>query len=559
MRIAPVAFDCLAHHRSGRDALNPPPSVAVADAVRLVQFADGGWAMSEPGGTWRGIYPRLELLWDADSAPPPRAVAGAPARTVKLHPSAVLPDGAPPWMSDGWQVIAPDAAPVASLPESAIESRHLMSLFWEVVPPTLPDAERIARAERWLGCSLASYIDRDRAGNIISVKRAIRRLDDHTFVRRAARRRWRQDRSLRMMRNYPLGTDYATSVDLSMYRAAAVRWDIYRQTVVIRSSDGSILDLPTPEQCNRRNYAKLIAQGRGWATFANEAGKEARLVTITLPPAYHPTTTAGDGKRRPNETYSGISPREAHETLHRQFRLFCRDLGGGRGHLDIDFDFMRAVQPHLDGCPHWHLVIFGSPSDWPAIIERLRRRFVDEIADVTGATTKRRIKIDRIKGGVGGALAYVSRALAYITRAVEGAKDAAEAERTAAWASTWGIRRYEFSGSSFSTLWRMMGRREFADTKAPELVDAVAARRLPKGDFRAFSMAVRREGLTPLYLPSQNQYGEPTQKLAGIRADDVVWLITPWERIPRPAQAAQDGASASPLVRSLQQLRAESR
>jgi hypothetical protein len=501
--------------------------------------------------------PRPDLIRDAALCPPPAlGVVDTPARTVRLHRDAKMPDGSGPWLSDAWKVIAPDAAPVSSLPLGAIEGQHFMSLFWQVVPPTLHDPKRVELAERWLGCSLQAYIERDRNGRITSYKPALKRLGDCSFVRKKARQRWGQDRSLRELRVAPLKAEYATTVDIEMRQAAAARWEDYRKTMMIRTADGTVIDMPDAEQCDRRNYAKLIAQGRGWASMAHESGKEARLVTITLPPAYHPTTTAGSNKRRPNTNYSGISPRATHDELHRQFRLFSRDLGGGRGHLDVDFDFLRTVQPHKDCCPHWHLVIFARPDDWPTIIERLRARFVDGIPDVTGAPTKHRIKIDKIKGGVGGALAYVSRALAYITRCVDGQKDADEADRTAAWASTWGIRRYEFSGKSFSTLWRMLGRREFADNDVPELVDAVRARRLPKGDFLAFCQAVIQHELSPWYVDFENKYAEQTRRLAGVRSQDgqeiQTWEMQHWEIIPRPVAAARcedsGAASASPLV-----------
>lgn len=133
------------------------------------------------------------------------------------------------------------------------------------------------------------------------------------------------------------------------------------------------------------------------------------------------------------------------------------------------------VEPHHDGTPHWHLLLWMQPGAEPRVTEILREyaeaESPEELFDRWGKTTARfkPVRIDYTKGTAAG---YVAK---YISKNINGEQftrdgvggdhqdryehDLSEsAPRIEAWAATWGIRQFQFLGLPSVTVWREVRR-----------------------------------------------------------------------------------------------------
>lgn len=403
----------------------------------------------------------------------------------------------------------PGTPMVAWLHWGDIAGRKWPHVLDAVMRPHIGEA-RLIHAERWLGRKIPGRRQRT-DGSIDSSPAIARTYDDH-WMCRAARLQWRLWRSIMDMRHAPTVTRYCSATDAECGADARRRAREFLTGHEIVDKNGTVAPLPSPEQKARGQYAQLMAVARGLGVEAGDASMEARLVTISLPSIHHRTTSAGGG-RRENPHYVGTTPAEGHQMLARAWAACRRQLGPDR--LAIPIAWVRATQPHIDGTPHWHLVVWAPPDRWGELEAALTKYMVDGIPDRADAPTDRRLRIDRISGGAQGAIAYVSRCLAYVARCIaerHGGGD--EAERASNWASTHGIRRYQCSQDTHATAWRYLAR---ADMPTPTMEMRLAKEAREDGDHALFARLVKKAGIRPAYREEVNHYGETVKRLIGLR------------------------------------------
>ena len=190
-------------------------------------------------------------------------------------------------------------------------------------------------------------------------------------------------------------------------------------------------------------------------------GHRSEFYTITAPSRFHSVHASGI----PNRKYDGSSPNDAQDismALWKRARaLFAK--------ADIRPYGFRVVEPHHDGCPHWHMLLFmenGQAIKARKILKALALE--DTPSEVrTTATRFKAISIDPSKGSAAG---YIAK---YITKAVNGEHinqvtcpeagtisiaPADAAERASTWASTYNIRRFQQIGGPSVTTWRELRR-----------------------------------------------------------------------------------------------------
>ncbi len=232
---------------------------------------------------------------------------------------------------------------------------------------------------------------------------------------------------------------------------------------------------------------ELMVRIRGCEEYATAAGHVGYFVTLTCPSQFHAVQSGGKGPRavmRQNPKYNGIStPRDAQLWLRGAWAR-VRAAWARAGVLAYGF---RVAEPHHDGCPHWHCLLwFQSDGQAIAALQVVGRHWLadggaveafESRADVltfkggAGAThepgaLKNRVNIKRmIKGGAAGYVAkYVAKNIGHFdvgvhldglevdTREVKGW------ERVDAWAATWGIRQFQAIGQPSVTVWRELRR-----------------------------------------------------------------------------------------------------
>lgn len=213
---------------------------------------------------------------------------------------------------------------------------------------------------------------------------------------------------------------------------------------------------------------EMMTRIRGMEETAKQKGHIALFITLTAPSAYHAYRQSGQR----NPKFKGYSPEDGQTYL-------CRAWGRIRAKAKregILWYGLRIAEPHHDGTPHWHLVIFvrrGQAALLRLIIEDYATR---EDRDELAGDTSRRCKTIPIDASKGGAAGYAAK---YVSKNIDGFKldgivlrDAENkttlntlnpedtATRVRAWASIWGIRQFQFFGGPPVTVYRELRRLE---------------------------------------------------------------------------------------------------
>ena len=225
---------------------------------------------------------------------------------------------------------------------------------------------------------------------------------------------------------------------------------------------------------------ELMVRIAGFEEYAKELGYEGWFFTITCPSKYHAAHQFG-GR---NDKFCGFTQRDAQNYL---CDLWSRFRAKAKRNEWRSFGF-RVAEPHHDGTPHWHLLLFIHPDDALAFGGALRRYALKEDGNEPGAW-RARFKAEKIKEGINpatgkeySAAGYIAK---YIAKSIDGehveqdlyGEDAkASAVNICTWASRNGIRQFQQLGGPSVTAWRELRRlgrlSEEALAEQPPLIKA---------------------------------------------------------------------------------------
>lgn len=224
------------------------------------------------------------------------------------------------------------------------------------------------------------------------------------------------------------------------------------------------LGLANPD--NRR--AELMLRVADTEREANRLGHVGLFLTLTTPSRFH---AVHRGTARVNskwERAGHADPREAQSYLQNLWAR-ARAFLGRRG---LGFYGLRVVEPHHDGAPHWHMLLWCDQQDAGAILGVLRQYALEDNPSEVAGRESVRFDAKMIDPNKGSAAGYV---LKYVTKNINGqqfnrqyvAGDHLDnyghdlnssAPRIEAWAATWGIRQFQFFGLPSVTVWRQTRR-----------------------------------------------------------------------------------------------------
>ena len=230
--------------------------------------------------------------------------------------------------------------------------------------------------------------------------------------------------------------------------------------ITMRSAHGELMKLADiaaagmANQANRHN--ELMTRVSGFEALAKKFNHKALFVTLTTPSRMHATLSTGAS----NPKYDGTKPDNAQKYL-----VHC--WAKARALLkfyDIKIYGLWVAEPHHDGTPHWHLILFydGKPSTKVAIKRCITDKFVEADKFELGRDITPRVKYVEIDPKRGSAAGYVMK---YIAKNIGGIKDENSDEATGqtsegmaarveAWASTWRIRQFQQVGGHYVSVWR---------------------------------------------------------------------------------------------------------
>ena len=244
---------------------------------------------------------------------------------------------------------------------------------------------------------------------------------------------------------------------------------------------------------------ELMTRLKGFEYLAEALGYKGTFITLTCPSRFHAfnyrKTKGGKSFAFENKKWDGSTVRDAQIYLRNLWARIRAELS----RCDIDYFGFRVAEPHHDGCPHWHLLLFAAdlpttPTDQPTesgqdssgalpvdpignprtalgMVEYVVRDYGLRADPTEPGAVKRRVKIERIREGINpdtgrpfSATGYIAK---YISKNIDGygiADDlyGQEAKRSSdrirAWASTHSIRQFQQIGGIPVTHWRELRR-----------------------------------------------------------------------------------------------------
>ncbi|EFC3822703.1 replication endonuclease [Escherichia coli] len=293
---------------------------------------------------------------------------------------------------------------------------------------------------------------------------------------------------------------------------------------------------------NRRN--EMMTCVRGMEQVAEARGDVAFFVTVTAPSRFH--SVNDDGSLNPK--YCGATVRDASDYLVYRFFAAVRRAIDKAG---LGWYGVRTVEPHHDGTPHWHMLVFTSPENEARITEIMRNAAIREDRAELGDDISPRFKCEKIDPAKGTPASYIAT---YIGKNLdasafmgndpktgkpyadkESGKTMAETvENAIGWTALHRIHQFQFFGIPPRQVWRELRRlagQMARNPAAPQRldhddIDAILA----AADVGCFATYITRQGgvLIPrnTYLvrtayetaEETNDYGEFPQRIYGVRA-----------------------------------------
>lgn len=304
----------------------------------------------------------------------------------------------------------------------------------------------------------------------------------------------------------------------------------------------------------------------GIEAYAATSSHIGLFITLTTPARFHPTRTlAGHGKTRFNHRWDreDFTPKDGQGYLVKQWSKMRTAF---KDH-QLQVYGVRVVEPHHDGTPHWHLMLFTPQPQRQQVIDILRRYALQQDTGEPGAQ-ENRLHCKHLNRG--GATAYMAK---YIAKnldgyALEGERDhetgtplSETANAVSAWASTWRIPQFHPFGlpsiGAYRECRRIRG--HSLSQQFDERTEAVRAA-ADAGDFAGYITAqgganvprsqqwvrVARDD-----APTLNSYDERVQKVIGIYAShlgpDRIYRTRTlqWRIVAKNSEAATPWSSAN--------------
>jgi hypothetical protein len=333
------------------------------------------------------------------------------------------------------------------------------------------------------------------------------------------------------------------------------------ENLEVVNEDGAVFNLAEVVKGSTSNpavrRAELMVRCKGFDQVAGQYGLKGYLLTLTAPSRFHRMNVDGT----PNTKWEGATPKDAQAYLSLTWAKI-RAAWGRKGYMPFGF---RVAEPHHDGCPHWHILLFMSSRDagWFSPLAYVRgddkygagalgimgkHAHKDNPQEIGFTNKNARFDIKRLdqRGAVGYISKYISKNIDGVTEGGDSIgqdKEAAapaetSAKRVRAWASTWGIRQFQQIGGPSVTVWRELRR-------LGEVPEQVGQRDLfaslqDTADMSDWGMFYHLQGgpkvarkdlpIKPFYkADSLGKYGDEVSRVYGLEWNSVQaggWLLT---------------------------------
>lgn len=249
---------------------------------------------------------------------------------------------------------------------------------------------------------------------------------------------------------------------------------------------------------------ELITRCKGFESIAQTENHDGVFITLTAPSRFHRMVkiTKGDKivKVIVNKSYAGLTPRDTQQYLSSVWARIQAKLSRAK----IKPYGFRIAEPHHDGTPHWHFLLFAATENIQTIANIFQEYAMKDSPDEKGAK-EHRLKIENIKKGInprtGQEYSATGYLIKYICKNIDGFgvdnrqvtgtedwanKNASEvAEKIEAWSRTHRIRQFQQIGGASVTVWRELRRMSEQEGLLEQIRQAADT-----GDWAAFVQAM---------------------------------------------------------------------
>lgn len=342
-------------------------------------------------------------------------------------------------------------------------------------------------------------------------------------LRRETLRR-REEKAIRAGLVHSKADKYVSNATHHRLSQKARRDRLFLEAYELTNECGDVVDLVEVFEAGQSNpkhrFTEMMIRTKGMEAVADELGWVGLWITPTCPSRMHPRLEE-TGARNPK--FDGTTPTQAHDHLQTQWEN-SRAAMGRRG---IDFMGVRVEEPHQDGTPHRHMLLFVTPSDERETLAILREYHLERFDPDEPGAREHRVKVERIDKAKGGAAHYLAKYIAkniggieagqQLDLQAEGLEPGDALPRPTAWARAHGIRQFQFFGTAKVTLWRELRRLREAPPE-PFFSHWKAA---DEGDWQAF---VKAMAAAPLSLLIEKRHsltypGETVRFIRGVQTD----------------------------------------
>ena len=252
---------------------------------------------------------------------------------------------------------------------AVVEFPGMVELLSHPVLPHSAIGKKLLWAQSLLGCPVPGE----------TPEAQFARLSDACFWRRCIRVILLREREHFYMRLHLVRRDaeaYVSDAQLSTRLAQLKRQKQWmKETVLLPrylepgQSTDTLLTLEKVAASPRTRFAKLYTFVKAMDVMAVEAELSAAMVTLTLEPQWHPNPSHG------SNSWNGCTPRQAHQSIANRWQAILRDLD----RFGIGVSGLRVVEPHKDGCPHWHIWLLYKQDAQQRIMETVMRYFPNKL------------------------------------------------------------------------------------------------------------------------------------------------------------------------------------
>jgi hypothetical protein len=204
----------------------------------------------------------------------------------------------------------------------------------------------------------------------------------------------------------------------------------------------------------RKYFAENYNACIGTEEYARDLDYGCLFITLTVPGHMH----ANPGNK--NNTWDGTTIKEAHDYLAQKWKKFTNDLSRKKYNIKMskgDLFGYRAVEPHADGTPHWHVLIYSARKLLKGpILTLLKKHFSDKSEALTTSFFPMNSE-DESSPPISYIVKYLSGAVYFDNNHIANNNDEQiKAQQIDAWKSAVRLRSFQrFGRTAPMTYWRL--------------------------------------------------------------------------------------------------------